>query len=82
MEFMRFVFSSFWIWAGFVILIATIGEMVQGIVTAIKKRPPEAIDREKAYAELLRAKARAAEKEPLGPFCNGTVEVKKGGDDA
>ena len=80
MEFIRFIFSSFWIWAGFILLITTICETVKGIVTESKKRPPESIDREKAHAELLRAKARAAEKEPLEPFCNGTVEVKQGGD--
>lgn len=37
MEFIRFIFSSFWIWAGFVLIIALTGDVVVKIVAAIKK---------------------------------------------
>ncbi|MEA5041352.1 MAG: hypothetical protein VB053_02310 [Oscillibacter ruminantium] len=37
MEFMRFIFSSFWIWAGFVIIIACTGDVIVKIITEIKK---------------------------------------------
>lgn len=35
MEFLQFVFSSFWVWLGFVVLIAAAGEAVAGIIKAI-----------------------------------------------
>ena len=34
MEFIRFVFSSFWTWVGFLILIGAVGEAVASIVKA------------------------------------------------
>jgi len=35
-EFVRFIFSSFWIWLGFLILIAATGEAVAQIVHEIR----------------------------------------------
>lgn len=37
MEFMRFIFSSFWIWAGFVIIIACAGDVIVKVIAEIKK---------------------------------------------
>ena len=36
MEFLRFIFSSFWIWLGFVVLVAAAGGAVVEIVKAIR----------------------------------------------
>lgn len=36
MEFIRFIFSSFWIWLGFLILIAATGNAVAQIVREIR----------------------------------------------
>ena len=38
MEFIEFVFSSFWIWLGFVVLIVAAGEAVSGIVAEIRQK--------------------------------------------
>lgn len=38
MEFIEFVFSSFWIWLGFVVLIVAAGEAVSGIVAEINQK--------------------------------------------
>lgn len=35
MEFLRFILSSFWVWLGFVVLIAAAGEAVAGIIRAV-----------------------------------------------
>lgn len=35
MEVLRFIFSSFWVWLGAVVLIAAAGEAVAGIIKAI-----------------------------------------------
>ena len=35
MEFLRFILSSFWVWLGFVVLIAAAGEAVVGIIRAV-----------------------------------------------
>lgn len=37
MEFLRFIFSSFWVWMGFIILIATVFGGVQETVKACKR---------------------------------------------
>lgn len=37
MEFIRFIFSSFWIWLGFVLLVAATGDVLVKVVAAIKK---------------------------------------------
>lgn len=36
MEFLRFIFSSFWVWLGFVVLVAAEGGAVVEIVKAIR----------------------------------------------
>jgi hypothetical protein len=36
MEFIRFIFSSFWVWAGFVIIIATAGNAIAEIIKAFR----------------------------------------------
>ena len=36
MEFLRFIFSSFWVWLGFVVLVAAAGGAVAEIVKAIR----------------------------------------------
>lgn len=36
MEFLRFIFSSFWVWLGFIILICAIGSEMTGLVKACK----------------------------------------------
>ena len=36
MEFLRFIFSSFWVWLGFVVLIAAAGGAVVEIVKAVR----------------------------------------------
>jgi hypothetical protein len=36
MEFIRFIFSSFWVWAGFTIIIATAGNAIAEIIKAFK----------------------------------------------
>ena len=38
MEFIEFVFSSFWIWLGFVVLIVAAGEAISGIVAEIRQK--------------------------------------------
>ena len=42
MEFIRFILSGFWTWAGFLILIVAAGNAVAEIVKAV--RPPRKID--------------------------------------
>lgn len=37
MEVLRFIFSSFWVWLGAVVLIAAAGEAVAGIIKAIRQ---------------------------------------------
>lgn len=37
MEFLRFVFSSFWIWLGFVLIIVAVGDVIVNIIAEIKK---------------------------------------------
>lgn len=37
MEFLRFIFSSFWVWLGFVVLVAAAGGAVVEIVKAIRQ---------------------------------------------
>lgn len=37
MEFLRFIFSSFWVWLGFVILVGTIGNSIVETVKACKR---------------------------------------------
>lgn len=36
MEFLRFIFSSFWVWLGFVVLVTAAGETVAEIIKAIR----------------------------------------------
>jgi hypothetical protein len=38
MEFIRFIFSSFWIWLGFAILILIFGGTLSAVVKAINER--------------------------------------------
>lgn len=37
MEFLRFIFSSFWVWAGFLVLVAVILDGAAGLVNACKR---------------------------------------------
>lgn len=37
MEFLRFIFSSFWVWLGFVILAATVGGGLAELIKACKR---------------------------------------------
>ncbi len=37
MEFLRFIFSSVWVWAGFTILLSAIGDGLIGLVKACKR---------------------------------------------
>ena len=37
MEFLRFIFSSFWVWLGFVILVAVVGGGLAELVKACKR---------------------------------------------
>lgn len=37
MEFLRFIFSSFWVWLGFVILVAVVGGGLTELVKACKR---------------------------------------------
>lgn len=37
MEFLRFIFSSFWVWLGFVILVAMVGGVLVTLVKACKR---------------------------------------------
>lgn len=37
LEILKFIFSSFWVFAGTVVLVAVTGDAVQGIVSAIVK---------------------------------------------
>ena len=37
MEVLRFIFSSFWVWLGAVVLVAAAGEAVAGIIKAIRQ---------------------------------------------
>lgn len=41
MEFLKFIFSSFWIWLGFVILIVVAGEAVTEIIKTAIHRPQQ-----------------------------------------
>lgn len=58
MEFLRFIFSSFWVWLGFVVLVAAAGGAVVEIVKAIR-RPGRLryIERATLCAWRLRAQA-------------------------
>lgn len=74
MEFLRFIFSSFWIWLGFVLLVALIAQQAVEMVKAI--RPPKRAEAyrigtrwqikiegatRKDIAEVMRATGAAAE---------------------
>lgn len=45
MEFMRFVFSSFWVWLGFVVLIVAAGESVAAVVKEFRQKRKIAVYR-------------------------------------
>lgn len=38
LELWQFIFSSFWIWLGTVILIGTLGSVTGGLIAALKRR--------------------------------------------
>lgn len=72
MKFIQFVFSGFWVWLGFILLVLVAGAVVIVAIREAKKKTPEELDREKAYAELLRAKARNEQSN----FCFGEIISK------
>ncbi|MCI8471459.1 MAG: hypothetical protein HFJ35_08485 [Clostridia bacterium] len=37
MEFLRFIFSSFWVWLGFIILVGAVGGVLVALVKACKR---------------------------------------------
>lgn len=37
MEFLRFIFSSFWVWLGFIILVGAVGGVLVELVKACKR---------------------------------------------
>jgi hypothetical protein len=41
MEILQFIFSSFWVWAGSVILIATFGTSLAGMILAVRGKKDE-----------------------------------------
>lgn len=45
MEFIRFIFSSFWVWLGFLVLIGAAGEAVSSVVKAAKQNRKVAVYR-------------------------------------
>lgn len=45
MEFLFFIFSSFWVWLGFVVLIVATGEAVAGIVKEFQQKRKIAVYR-------------------------------------
>ena len=57
MEFLRFIFSSFWVWLGFVVLVAAAGGAVVEIVKAI--RPARKIEVYRTD-DVMRVKVEAA----------------------
>ena len=57
MEVLRFIFSSFWVWLGAVVLIAAAGEAVAGIIKAI--RQPRKITVHRA-GDIVRAEVEGA----------------------
>lgn len=73
MQFIQFIFSGFWVWLGFILLVLVAGAVVIVAIREAKKKTPEELDREKAYAELLRAKARS-ERNYFGEVPNETEE--------
>lgn len=40
-EVLRFVFSSFWVWLGCVILVATFGTAIAGVILAARGKEPK-----------------------------------------
>lgn len=45
MEFLLFIFSSFWVWLGFVVLIVATGEAVAGVVKEFRQKRKIAVYR-------------------------------------
>ena len=59
MEFFRFIFSSFWTWVGFLLLLAALCGTVSSIIREIKKPKPEEIKRAEAEIEYWKCEAAA-----------------------
>lgn len=38
MEFLQFIFSSFWVWTGFIILLCVAGGLLIGLIDAIRMK--------------------------------------------
>lgn len=55
MELLRFIFSSFWIWCGFVIILVVLGEIIVGSLQAIfgrKDKNDEQTNKEETDEEI------------------------------
>lgn len=71
MEFLRFIFSSFWIWLGFVLIIVAGGDVIVKIIAEVKKPTLKdtryiTLDADIADIEELKAGVKANER--------GTIE--------
>mgnify|MGYP001062244822 CR=1 FL=1 len=55
MEFLRFIFSGFWIWCGFVIILVVLGEIIVGSLQVIfgrKDKNNEQTNKEETDEEI------------------------------
>ena len=73
MEFLRFIFSSFWVWLGFVVLVAAAGGAVVEIVKAIRPARKIAVYR---TGDVVRAQAAGIFRRRLKPQRSGTRRTR------
>lgn len=62
MEFLRFILSSFWVWLGFVVLIAAAGEAMAGIIRAVHPARKIAVYR---TGDVVRVEVEGASREDI-----------------
>ena len=73
MEFLRFIFSSFWVWLGFVVLVAAAGGAVVEIVKAIRPARKIAVYR---TGDVVRVEAAGIFRRRLKPQRSGTRRTR------
>lgn len=73
MEFLRFIFSSFWVWMGFAVLVYMAGNGIVAIVKALRRDRSVYVDRvgERFAAKIEGASAEDARTAMLAAYFGG-----------